>query len=100
MKANELVNYISDVFPYKRKSSLDWMLPISVGLGMGIAVGVGLGVLMAPSSGEHTRRRLRDSAERVKQRAKDVAQKAQQSLQESTSRQPEERPLVSDIGIR
>lgn len=80
MKATDIFDYLSDMLPYKKKSSLDWIVPASIGLSLGIACGVGIGVLIAPSSGEHTRRRLIDRAERVKDRALTVAQKAKGQL--------------------
>ncbi|WP_437529147.1 YtxH domain-containing protein [Sorangium sp. So ce726] len=89
MKANDLVNYMADMFPYRRRSSLDWIVPMSVGLGLGVALGVGVGVLVAPTSGDEARRRLRDStsrlrerAERAKDRALGAAQRTQNQIQE------------------
>ncbi|WP_437278420.1 YtxH domain-containing protein [Sorangium sp. So ce375] len=96
MKADDLVNYMADMFPYKRRSSLDWIVPVSVGLGLGVAIGVGVGVLVAPTTGDEARRRLRDStsrlreraghlrehAERAKDRALGAAQRTQDQIQE------------------
>ncbi|WP_437589547.1 YtxH domain-containing protein [Sorangium sp. So ce1000] len=89
MKADDLVNYMADMFPYRRRSSLDWIVPVSVGLGLGVAIGVGVGVLVAPTSGDEARRRLRDStsrlrerAERAKDRALGAAQRTQDQIQE------------------
>ncbi|WP_437762872.1 YtxH domain-containing protein [Sorangium sp. So ce281] len=89
MKANDLVNYMADMFPYRRRSSLDWIVPLSAGLGLGIAMGVGVGVLVAPTSGDEARRRLRDStsrlrerAEKAKERALGAAQRTQSQIQE------------------
>ncbi|WP_437576974.1 YtxH domain-containing protein [Sorangium sp. So ce887] len=107
MKATDLVNYMADMFPYRRRSSLDWIVPVSVGLGLGVAVGVGVGVLVAPTSGDEARRRLRDStgrlrerAEKVKDRALGAARRAQDEIQESTSATPGERSFANDLGIR
>lgn len=114
MKATDLVNYMADMFPYRRRSSLDWIIPVSVGL----AVGVGVGVLVAPTSGDQARRRLRDSAgrlreragrmrdsaersaERAKDRALEAAQRAQEQIQESTSSNVGERSFADDLGVR
>ncbi|AUX27336.1 hypothetical protein SOCEGT47_079230 [Sorangium cellulosum] len=107
MKADDLVKYMADMFPYRRKSSRDWIGPVSVGLGLGIAVGVGLGCLVAPTTGEETRRRLRDSAgrlrhsaERAKDRALGAAHRARDELQESTSSITGERSFADEIGAR
>lgn len=99
MKANDLVNYLTD-FPYTRRSSSEWIIPVSVGLG--IALGVGLGVLLAPTSGEQTRQRLREGAERVKERALNAKQKAQSQLQEAsgTTTGERERSFANDLGVR
>ncbi|WP_437296493.1 YtxH domain-containing protein [Sorangium sp. So ce426] len=89
MKADDLVNYMADMFPYRKRSSLDWIVPLSLGLGLGVAMGVGVGVLVAPTSGDEARRRLRDStsrlrerAERAKERALGAAQRTQDQIQE------------------
>jgi hypothetical protein len=102
MNSNDLVNYLADIFPYKKKSSLDWMAAASVGLGLGITLGIGLGVLLAPTSGERTRQRLRDTAERVKERAINATQKAQAQLQEAagTGTAAGERSFTDDLGAR
>ncbi|WP_437689092.1 YtxH domain-containing protein [Sorangium sp. So ce176] len=114
MKATDLVNYMADIFPYRRRSSLDWIVPVAVGLGLGVA----FGVLVAPTSGDEARRRLRDSAgrlreragrmrtdaERVAERAKDrtleAAQRAQEQIQERTGSTVGERSFADDVGIR
>ncbi|WP_437733857.1 YtxH domain-containing protein [Sorangium sp. So ce1335] len=114
MKATDLVNYMADMFPYRRRSSLDWIVPVAVGLGLGI----GVGVLVAPTSGDEARRRLRDgagrlreragrmrdSAERTAERAKDralgAAHRAQDQIQESVSGTAGERSFADDLGIR
>ena len=75
MKTKRIFEFFSDRFPYERKSSIDWLVPASIGLGLGIAAGVGLGVLIAPSSGEVTRQRLKESADKVKERARIAAQR-------------------------
>lgn len=76
MKAKTYFNFLSDLFPYEKKSALDWIVPASIGLGLGVAAGVSLGMLLAPTSGDITRRKLRDGAERIKDRAVDAAQRA------------------------
>lgn len=100
MKANDLVSYLADTFPYRRKSSLDWFGPVSVGLGLGITVGIGLGMLLAPTSGEETRRRLRHSADRVRERALSAAQRAQEQIHAGESSPAAERSFTSDLGVR
>lgn len=101
MKAHDIVSFLADTIPYRRKSSLDWFGPVSVGLGLGITVGIGLGMLLAPTSGEETRRRLRHSADRVKERALGAAQRAQEQIQESAAGSSvEERSFASNLGVR
>jgi hypothetical protein len=100
MKAKSIMSYLSDVFPFRRKSSLDWIVPVSIGLGVGIAAGVGVGILVAPSSGEHTRARLRDRAERMKERARMAAQRAGGRLAEGYEEPAGERSFVGDVGSR
>lgn len=75
MNAKQFFRSLSDLFPFERKSSIDWIVPASIGLGLGIAAGVGLGVLIAPSSGETTRARLKEGAGRMKERARLAAQR-------------------------
>jgi gas vesicle protein len=82
MKASDIVSYLFDAFPYRRKSTADWVLPATIGLGVGVMAGVGIGVLIAPESGDITRQRIRLGAERVKERAKVAANKAADSLSE------------------
>jgi hypothetical protein len=98
MKANDLISFMSDAFPFKKKRSLDWVAPASLGIGFGVALGVGLGVLIAPSSGEQTRQRLRQSAERVKERAISAAQRAQEPQQTAAGREAGERSFTDDLG--
>ena len=97
MMANDLKSYLSDIFPYKRKSSLEWIVPVSIGLGIGVTFGVGLGVLIAPRPGDLTRLRLRNRAERVKARAIDAVHTAQQRLQ-SARTQVSESSFADDTG--
>jgi len=73
-------DWFLDAVPFKRKSSVDWILPACVGLGLGLAAGVGLGLLIAPSTGEEARLRLREGASRVKERAADLADKARAQI--------------------
>ncbi|WP_433931958.1 YtxH domain-containing protein [Sorangium cellulosum] len=114
MKATDLVNYMADIFPYRRRSSLDWIVPVAVGLGIGVA----FGVLVAPTSGDQARRRLRDSAgrlreragrmrtsaeraaEKAKDRALEAAHRAQDQIQESTGTTIGERSFADDLGVR
>jgi gas vesicle protein len=73
-------DWFFDVVPYKRKSSADWILPALAGVGLGLAAGVGLGLLIAPSTGEEARLRLREGASRVKDRAAGLAEKARTQI--------------------
>ncbi len=115
MKANDLVQYMAAVFPFRRKSSIDWIVPVSVGLGLGVAVGAGIGVLLTPTSGEETRRRLREgagrlresagrlreSAGKVKERALGAAQRVQEQIDESTGGAAGgERSFANDLSAR
>jgi hypothetical protein len=76
MMAKNYFGFLSDLFPYEKKSALDWIVPASIGLGLGVAAGVSLGMLLAPTSGDITRRKLVDGAGRIKERAVDAAQRA------------------------
>ena len=78
-------DWFLDAVPFKRKSAADWILPAVAGLGLGIAAGVGLGLLVAPSTGEEARLRLRQGASRVKERAVVLADKARAQIS-STAR--------------
>lgn len=94
------MSYLADVFPLRRRSSADWIVPASIGLGLGVAAGVGIGVLLAPQPGDITRRRLRESAERVRERARMAAGKVASNMGNMGER-PElgsERSFASDVG--
>ncbi len=73
-------DWFLDALPVKRKSSADWILPALTGLGVGLAAGIGLGLLVAPSTGEEARLRLREGAFRVKERAAGLAEKARTQI--------------------
>jgi YtxH-like protein len=73
-------DWFLDVVPFKRKSSADWIVPAVLGLGLGLAAGVGLGLLVAPSTGEEVRLRLRERASRVKEKAANLADKARSQV--------------------
>jgi hypothetical protein len=68
--------FLQDILPIKRKSSADWVLPAMIGLGVGIAAGIGVGMLYAPVTGEETRLKLRERADRVKAKAGEIAERA------------------------
>jgi hypothetical protein len=88
MKTKQMFESLADLFPFRKKSSLDWVMPASIGLSLGMAAGVGVGVLIAPSSGEHTRRRLRDRADRMKERARLAAERAKGEISERAGESP------------
>jgi len=54
----------------------------AIGIFTGLAVGVVAGLLLAPSSGEQTRRRLAQDAHRLAETAKAVADKAELAAHE------------------
>jgi gas vesicle protein len=57
-----------DALPFQRRSGA-WVVPAAFGLGVGLAVGVGAGLLIAPESGDATRRRLARGAEDLQRKA-------------------------------
>ncbi|AKT36674.1 YtxH domain-containing protein [Chondromyces crocatus] len=75
IKTKYFLNTLTDIFPFQRKSSIDWIVPASIGLGLGVAAGIGLGVLVAPNRGDVTRQKLADGATKVKERALQAAQR-------------------------
>lgn len=80
MKLSYVTDYFLDAIPFKRKSSLDWIVPASIALGVGAAVGVGIGMLFAPATGDETRAKLRDGAYRLKERAMTAAEEAKRQI--------------------
>jgi gas vesicle protein len=78
-----IADWFLDGVPYKRKSSADWIVPVFVGLGVGVAIGAGVGLLLAPSTGEEMRLKLREGAYRVKNRAADLVDRAGQKADEA-----------------
>jgi len=80
MKINDLYDMFFDAIPFQRKSSGDWILPASIGLGVGAAIGVGLGMILAPQTGEETRRYLRDGASNLKDKAMTAATQAKEQI--------------------
>jgi gas vesicle protein len=78
-----IADWFLDAVPYKRKTSADWIVPAFVGLGVGIAIGAGVGLLLAPSTGEEMRLKLREGAYRVKDRAADLVDRASQKADEA-----------------
>jgi hypothetical protein len=73
-------DWFLDVLPFKRKTSADWIVPVIVGLGVGVAIGAGVGLLLAPTTGEEARLKLREGAHRVKDRAADLADRAKDRI--------------------
>jgi hypothetical protein len=99
MKAKQLFETLTDLFPFRRKRSFDWIVPASVGLGLGVAAGVGLGMLIAPSSGEMTRQKLRDRAERMKDRARLAAERTRGRISERVVESPATPPYgANEVG--
>src|SRR6185369_16328675 len=80
MKANHIKDWFFDLGPFRRRSSIDWLLPAGIGLGLGVAAGVGVGLLYAPESGVETRRKLRSRANEAKERARTFADRARERI--------------------
>lgn len=81
---DDIKEWFFDSLPFKRKTAADWVLPALLGLGVGVAAGVGVGMLYAPDTGEETRLRLRESANRVKNRAARMAQQAKEQIAQTS----------------
>lgn len=73
MDVNDVRDFFVDLFPYQRKSALDWIVPSAIGLGVGAAIGVGLGMILAPHPGPETRQKLIEGASTLKGKAMDKA---------------------------
>lgn len=73
MKKN-VISLLS-LIPFQRKSSIDWILPASIGLGLGVAAGVGVGMLLAPAPGADTRRQLKEGVGKVGEKARLLARR-------------------------
>ena len=80
MKPNDIRRWFFAVVPFRRRSSIDWVLPSVVGLGIGVAAGVGVGMLLAPRPGTETRDRLREGASNLKNKAMNFADRARGQL--------------------
>jgi gas vesicle protein len=76
-------DWFLDVLPYRRKSSADWIVPAFMGLGVGVAIGAGIGLLLAPTTGEEARLKLREGASRVRERAAGLAGRAKDRAAET-----------------
>ena len=76
-------DWFVDVVPYKRKSSADWIVPAFMGFGVGLAIGAGVGLLLAPTTGEEARLKLREGANRVRDRAAGLAGRAKDRAAEA-----------------
>ncbi len=84
MSTNLFFRRLSGVFPYGNRSS-NWFWPMTAGMGAGLLAGVGIGILFAPRSGEETRQRLREGAERAGQRARLAATRVRGELESSVA---------------
>jgi len=84
MKPTDITEWFFDALPFRRKSSIDWILPTAVGLSVGVAAGVGLGLLLAPAPGTETREKLRAGAENIKDKALDLAGRAKGQIANAT----------------
>lgn len=62
---------------YGTRRSNERMFYVGAGLGIGVVAGLGIGFLLAPSSGNETRRLLKDRAQRLSSKARHLANKAQ-----------------------
>ncbi len=80
MKPKDVKKWFIAVLPIRRKSSTDWIIPSAIGLGVGIAAGIGVGMLLAPQSGQDTRRRLREGADELKHKALSLAERAKSQV--------------------
>lgn len=84
MNTNRLFRRLSDAIPYGHQST-SWFWPVTLGVGVGLVAGVGIGVLYAPRSGEETRHRLREGADRARDRARMAAERVRGELESSVS---------------
>lgn len=80
MIARDLKMWLLDALPVQRKSGA-WVLPSAIGLGVGLAAGVGLGLLIAPESGDATRRKLARGAEDLQRKAARFVDKTRGNLE-------------------
>jgi gas vesicle protein len=84
MNTNLFFRRLTGSFPYNYGRT-SWFWPVTVGVGLGLVAGVGMGMLYAPRSGEETRQRLRDGAERARHRARIAAQRVRGELESSVA---------------
>ncbi|HVK65707.1 MAG TPA: YtxH domain-containing protein [Polyangium sp.] len=94
MKNYGFLQRLSESFPYERKTTASWLVPASIGVGLGVALGMGIGLLYAPRTGEETRERLRQGADRVKDRARFAAGRVRGEL-ESAANQIRDRSFAT-----
>ncbi|MDI1432027.1 MULTISPECIES: YtxH domain-containing protein [Polyangium] len=94
MKNYGFLQRLAESFPYERRTTTSWLVPASIGVGVGVALGVGIGLLYAPRTGEETRERLRQGADRVKDRARFTAGRVRGEL-ESAANQIRERSFAT-----
>lgn len=84
MNTNLFFRRLSGAFPYNYGRT-SWFWPVTLGMGVGLLAGVGMGVLYAPRSGEETRQRLREGAERARERARIAANRVRGELESSVA---------------
>lgn len=84
MNTNLFFRRLTGAFPYSY-SRASWFWPVTLGMGVGLVAGVGMGVLYAPRSGEETRQRLREGAERARDRARIAAHRVRGELESSVA---------------
>jgi gas vesicle protein len=84
MSTNRFFRSLSDAFPYGHQRT-SWLWPMTLGVGVGLVAGVSFGVLYAPQSGEETRQRLREGAERARDRARMAANRVRGELESSVA---------------
>lgn len=84
MNKNQFFRRLTGALPYNYGHT-SWFWPVTLGMGVGLVAGVSMGVLYAPRSGEETRQRLREGAERARERAISAAHRVRGELESSVA---------------
>ncbi|HVY49264.1 MAG TPA: YtxH domain-containing protein [Minicystis sp.] len=100
MNFDDIYDRFLEAIPFKKKSSLDWLLPASIGIGLGAAIGVGIGLVLAPQSGELTRRQLLDGASQLKEKARLAAFRAKDQIAAKANGVSEQLGYDAEHGMR